>query len=117
MNIVKYSDNEPLELCIALTRITVFPLTSCYCPYTPWWLIVFGVFTGLFQIWATTLRSLYRRNQANFISLLLPIMIIANIFVVGEISYRIFTMFVVVLICFWNFWKTSFQLSKRKYRR
>jgi len=52
LDILKYSDNEPLELCVALTRLTIFPISSYFCPYTTWWLILFGLFTGVYQIWA-----------------------------------------------------------------
>jgi uncharacterized membrane protein len=115
--IIKYCDNEPLELTIALTRITIFPIVSWSDTYTPWWLIIVGMLIGLFQIWATSTRNLFRRNQANFISLMLPIMVIAFMVCRDSITPRIFVMSTVFVICFWNFWKTSYQLSKRGYTK
>ena len=113
IQIIKYSDNEPLELVIAFVRLTIFPISSLYCPWTPGWLIIFGMLIGAYQIWATTSRILFKRHQANFASLLFPIILIANMFFVGEVSVKLVMLSFITLICLWNFWKTGYQIKLR----
>ncbi len=117
INIIKYSDNEPLELCVALTRITIFPITSGTCVYTPFWFLIFGIFTGLYQIWAVSTRELRHRHYANLLSLSVPVALLSSMILNASYHSRMISLLIVGLICLWNVWKTTFHINKRGYHR
>jgi len=117
INIIKYSDNEPLELCVALTRITIFPVTSMSCAATPIWFLIFGVFTGLYQIWAVSTRRLRYRHHANMLSLSVPVALLLSMVMNSSYHSRMVPLFIIGLIGLWNVWKTAFQIKKRGFQK
>ena len=112
--ILKYSDGELLELLIGLVREFLFPYLVITSLFSIWWLLPVSIVAGAYQILATSKRDINCRHKANFVSLVVSLLIC---FIVGKeydslFHYHFVFSFTIWLITIVNFSKTNYQIIK-----
>ena len=112
--ILKYSDGELLELLIGLVRVFLFPYLVITSLFSIWWLLPVSIVAGAYQILATSKRDINCRHKANFVSLVVSLLIC---FIVGKeydslFHYHFVFSFTIWLITIVNFSKTNYQIIK-----
>ncbi len=113
-NIIKYSDNDLLELLVGFIRIFLFPYLLVTSLFLPWWLMPVSFLVGLYQIFAVSRKSVQCRHKANFVSFVtsLLICIIISREYDSLFHYHFVVCFTVWLITVVNLLKTNFQIIK-----